>query len=226
MLAWLGPLGDAVGSAHTGLVHLGEMAFPAFDVLAGTVVVVVLDRLRGGHRHPMVLAAGGVVLACLADSMYSLLSTNAGYSAGGPLDAVWAASFLLIAIAVFAVLNARYRFALPTIAPLANNVIVIASYLIFNATRHGEQPSLLLTVPQILALDGAQILINVSSSPGRDLAATGCSVYGFHPGFGLQSATSEAGQLVTEVADKLLKLVKCFHVRTIAVGFQVCSRVR
>jgi NAD+ synthase (glutamine-hydrolysing) len=28
-----------------------------------------------------------------------------------------------------------------------------------------------LTVPQLLALDGAQILINVSSSPGRDLAA-------------------------------------------------------
>ena len=29
-----------------------------------------------------------------------------------------------------------------------------------------------LTVPQILALDGAQVLVNVSSSPGRDLAAT------------------------------------------------------
>ena len=29
-----------------------------------------------------------------------------------------------------------------------------------------------LTVPQLLALDGAQVLINVSSSPGRDLAAT------------------------------------------------------
>jgi predicted amidohydrolase len=29
-----------------------------------------------------------------------------------------------------------------------------------------------LSVPQVLALDGAQILINVSSSPGRDLAAT------------------------------------------------------
>jgi predicted amidohydrolase len=29
-----------------------------------------------------------------------------------------------------------------------------------------------MSVPQILALDGAQILINVSSSPGRDLAAT------------------------------------------------------
>jgi predicted amidohydrolase len=29
-----------------------------------------------------------------------------------------------------------------------------------------------LSLPQLLALDGAQILINVSSSPGRDLAAT------------------------------------------------------
>ena len=29
-----------------------------------------------------------------------------------------------------------------------------------------------LAVPQLLALDGAQILVNVSSSPGRDLAAT------------------------------------------------------
>jgi len=29
-----------------------------------------------------------------------------------------------------------------------------------------------LSVPQLLALDGAQILINISSSPGRDLAAT------------------------------------------------------
>jgi predicted amidohydrolase len=29
-----------------------------------------------------------------------------------------------------------------------------------------------LSVPQLLALDGAQVLVNVSSSPGRDLAAT------------------------------------------------------
>ena len=29
-----------------------------------------------------------------------------------------------------------------------------------------------LTVPQVLALDGAQMLVNVSSSPGRDLAST------------------------------------------------------
>ena len=46
-----------------------------------------------------------------------------------------------------------------------------------------------LTVPQILALDGAQILINVSSSPGRDLAAT-------HE-VGLGTATSWRGLMRT-----------------------------
>ena len=46
-----------------------------------------------------------------------------------------------------------------------------------------------LTVPQLLALDGAQILINVSSSPGRDLAATN--------EVGLGTATSWRGLMRT-----------------------------
>ncbi len=46
-----------------------------------------------------------------------------------------------------------------------------------------------LSVPQLLALDGAQILINVSSSPGRDLAAT-------HE-VGLGTATSWRGLMRT-----------------------------
>lgn len=46
-----------------------------------------------------------------------------------------------------------------------------------------------LTVAQILALDGAQILINVSSSPGRDLAATN--------EVGLGTATSWRGLMRT-----------------------------
>lgn len=46
-----------------------------------------------------------------------------------------------------------------------------------------------LPVPQLLALDGAQILINVSSSPGRDLAATN--------EVGLRTATSWRGLMRT-----------------------------
>ena len=61
---------------------------------------------------------------------------------------------------------------------------------------------------------------------GRDLGTSTRPLNRLHPGFGLQRAPAEARELVAEVADELLKLVKAFHFRTIAVGFQVCSRVR
>src|SRR3954470_5988232 len=54
-----------------------------------------------------------------------------------------------------------------------------------------------LSVPQLLALDGAQILINVSSSPGRDLAATNEMARGTAPWWGTLMSTS--AQLPTSV---------------------------
>ena len=59
-----------------------------------------------------------------------------------------------------------------------------------------------------------------------DLATAGCPVDCLHPRFGLKCAAAEAGQLVTEMVDEPLKLLKRLGVRTIAVGFQVCSLVR
>ena len=70
------------------------------------------------------------------------------------------------------------------------------------------------------------LTLELFNSLGSHLAAPTRSLDCLHPGFGLQSATAKAGQLVAKMADELLKLVKCFHVRTIAVGFQVWSRVR
>ena len=40
------------------------------------------------------------------------------------------------------VLNARHRFALPAIAPLANNVVVIAAVVLYGRLRHGASSSL------------------------------------------------------------------------------------
>lgn len=51
-----------------------------------------------------------------------------------------------------AVLNATGYFALPVFAPTVNNVVVIASYLLFAAMRHGQPPSLVLTLPEKLVL--------------------------------------------------------------------------
>jgi hypothetical protein len=61
---------------------------------------------------------------------------------------------------------------------------------------------------------------------GGELGATGASVNGFHSRFGLQRAPPKAAQLFAKVADEPLKLHKRLCVRTIAVGFQVCSLVR
>ena len=53
-----------------------------------------------------------------------------------------------------AALNAKGRFALPVGAPIVNNVVVTASYLVFHAMRHGRPPSLDLTLAQKLVLAG------------------------------------------------------------------------
>lgn len=57
-----------------------------------------------------------------------------------------------------AALNARDRFALPAVAPLLNNAIVIATYLLFDRLRNGADPSLQLTGSQKLVLAGGTTL--------------------------------------------------------------------
>jgi hypothetical protein len=52
------------------------------------------------------------------------------------------------------------------------------------------------------------------------------SVNGFHSCLGVQSATPKTAQLFAEVSNQALQLFKRLCVRTIAVGFQVCSLVR
>ena len=53
-----------------------------------------------------------------------------------------------------AVLNARHRFALPVFAPTINNLVVTASYVAFWLLRDGKEPSLHLSVVEVLVLGG------------------------------------------------------------------------
>lgn len=57
------------------------------------------------------------------------------------------------------VLNARHRFALPAVAPLANNVVVITAVLVFGRLRHGSSSALgHLTGIEVLVLAGGTTL--------------------------------------------------------------------
>jgi hypothetical protein len=51
----------------------------------------------------------------------------------------------------------------------------------------------------------------------RNLRAAAGSFHSFHSSLRLKCSTAKARQLVAEVTDKLLELVECFDVRTIAV---------
>jgi putative peptidoglycan lipid II flippase len=51
-----------------------------------------------------------------------------------------------------AVLNATGSFALPVFAPTVNNIVVIATYLTFAAMRHGQPPTLDITLSEKLVL--------------------------------------------------------------------------
>jgi putative peptidoglycan lipid II flippase len=56
------------------------------------------------------------------------------------------------------VLNARERFALPALAPIVNNAIVIGAYLIFDALRGDRSPTLDLSWLEITVLAGGTTL--------------------------------------------------------------------
>ena len=63
-----------------------------------------------------------------------------------------------VAMVCTAVLNAHNRFALPVLAPVANNVVVIATYLLFWKLRAGRPPSLDLSLVEKVVLAGGTTL--------------------------------------------------------------------
>ena len=66
--------------------------------------------------------------------------------------------FYAMGLVATALLQARRRFAAPAIAPLFNNLVVIAAYLLFDQLRGGEPPSLSLTALEIAVLAGGTTL--------------------------------------------------------------------
>lgn len=66
--------------------------------------------------------------------------------------------FYAAAMVATAVLNAHDRFSLPAAAPIFNNVVVIASYIVFAVMRGGKPPSLDLSTAEKVVLAGGTTL--------------------------------------------------------------------
>jgi putative peptidoglycan lipid II flippase len=166
-------LGNTYQSANTVPNILFELfAAGALQAVLIPTLVEVVDRGRpeeanhvAGAVFGLAAAALGVLSAIgLVLSPWIMRGLVSGVSDPAVRDAqVRLGVFLLVFFlpqTVFyaagtvatAALNAKDRFALPMAAPILNNVVVIASYAIFHAMRHGAPPSLDLTLGQKLVL--------------------------------------------------------------------------
>ncbi|HWG95247.1 MAG TPA: EAL domain-containing protein [Mycobacteriales bacterium] len=94
-------LAQLAGMAHVGrpgaAALTGRLVFIALEMLAGTVALLVLDRVRRGGGTGVRRAAAGVLVVVLSDVLYSAVASGSGYVAGGPVDVLWCAGFLLVA---------------------------------------------------------------------------------------------------------------------------------
>jgi hypothetical protein len=145
LIARLGPI-NAVGSHVHGLGHWVITAYPSLDVLAGSVVLVALDRLRAGPRHPGALLAAALAGACATDLAYALLATHGAYAPGGPLDLGWAVSFLLVGYAAGRPVPAERPATLPQhrLLPTLPAALAMAVLLLSGRLSSGLDPLMLI----------------------------------------------------------------------------------
>ncbi|HET9847518.1 MAG TPA: EAL domain-containing protein, partial [Candidatus Dormibacteraeota bacterium] len=106
IVSWSTVLGTVYRAGTSNIVaNLIGLAYPISDVVIGTMVIILAARTSRASRLPLFLLAGGLVANLLADSGFAYLTATNTYGAGNPIDAGWAAGYLLIAIAAFFALS-------------------------------------------------------------------------------------------------------------------------
>ena len=100
IISWATVLGTVYRAGSQGLLaQLISLAYPAGDIVIGTIVLIVASRAPRANRWPLVLLAGGLTANLLSDSAFAYLTATNTYGSGNVSDTGWAAGYLLIAIA-------------------------------------------------------------------------------------------------------------------------------
>jgi diguanylate cyclase (GGDEF)-like protein/PAS domain S-box-containing protein len=100
IISWATVLGTVYRAGSGGfLAQSISLAYPAGDVVIATMIIILAARAPRAARLPLYLLAGGLFANLLADSGFAYLTTTNTYGPGSPIDAGWAAGYILIAIA-------------------------------------------------------------------------------------------------------------------------------
>jgi signal transduction histidine kinase len=98
-LGWATFLGNAFGSADTPAVERAVLlAYPLGDIVAGTIVLVLLTRSRGrGAVHLSMIAAAVFALA-IADANFAYRAQTDAYALVDLVDVGWVVGWLLLLV--------------------------------------------------------------------------------------------------------------------------------
>jgi diguanylate cyclase (GGDEF)-like protein len=99
-LSWivvLGPLYHA--RTETAAEWLVTLAYPAGDVITGSMMFILFGRVRRGQRLTLGLLGSGYLLLALADTGFAYLVSNGTYSSNSAYDIGWVWGFLAVSLA-------------------------------------------------------------------------------------------------------------------------------
>jgi diguanylate cyclase (GGDEF)-like protein len=98
-LIWRVALGDAYRSAGAhGLGQVLGLAYPVFDVVVITILLLVGVRARGSANRPFLGVAACLAAGWVGHLVYGVLAQNGSWQPGNPVDAAWGVGFLFLAL--------------------------------------------------------------------------------------------------------------------------------
>jgi len=153
----------AAGALQAVLIpHLVRTRRRAGDEAASDVAGVVLGGLLVllGAVALVGMAAAPLIMRVLSAGVDDPAVREDQIALGTVLLWLFLPQLVMYAVGLVAtaLLNAHHRFLVPLLAPVVNNVVVIAAYGLFWLARDGEAPSLDLTPLQIALLGGGTTL--------------------------------------------------------------------
>jgi signal transduction histidine kinase len=98
-LGWATVLGDVFGAdGSSALERAFSLAYPLGDIVAGSIVLVLLSRSRGRGAAHLTLIAMAVFSLLVADLGFAYKAPSGAYGTGDLLDAGWVVGWLLLTV--------------------------------------------------------------------------------------------------------------------------------
>jgi diguanylate cyclase len=100
VVSWLTVLGSVVrAGADTTFALVVSLAYPVFDLVIISMLVVIAARAQTAQRLSLGLLGAGVGLIAASDSAFVYLSASGSYDSGNLIDIGWAAGFVVLGLA-------------------------------------------------------------------------------------------------------------------------------